>query len=74
MPAAGVRKWTATTSDTSVGLGAWASSQAVGTVSSLSAKPGAPGALTRILLTHSGHHSLDLTQPGVAQFQQEHPV
>lgn len=56
------------------GSGGLASSQAVGTVSSLSVKPGAPGALTRILLTHTGHHSLDLTQPGVAQFQQQHLV
>lgn len=38
MPAAGVRKWPATTSDTSVGPGAWASSHSVGTVSSLAAK------------------------------------
>lgn len=74
MPAAGVRKWTATTSDTSVCPGGWASPRAVDTFSSLSARPGAPCALTRILLTSTAHHSLALTQPGAAQLQHQHLV
>lgn len=35
-----------------------------------SQRSGAPCALIRILLTHTGHHSLGLTQPEAAQFQQ----
>jgi len=55
-----------------VGSGVWASPQTVGTVSSSSAEPGAPSALTRILLTQAGDCSVALTQPEAARFQPQH--